>query len=157
MSGTAKRFRTALRLTCDASGGVDSRNVLEALLAEVNDTSARDFILAQPPRPELEHGFEERLLQLGFEHVFCRTQAEAVEILFEFESQSPPPLHYLSRQVRRVASELRPTQTCGTILSTRRGNRVVVKFKFEPRRTGLEQFTRYWERQASPEHGMSFS
>ena len=142
MSGTAKRFRTAQRLTCHASAGVRRRFAVEALIAEVNGEQVRDFILGNP-RPALERAFEDELWRVGFKNSFCKVEGESVQIAFNFEALAPPALHDLALHIRRIAAGLRPRESCGTISSVRRGNRVGVNFRFEPRRSGREQFTRY--------------
>jgi len=136
------------RLTWDASAGVRRRLAVEALIAEVDDEQVRDFILGHP-RPAMEVEFEQKLWQAGFKDAFCKVDGEAVEIAFDFEAQPPPPLHHLAIYIRRIAGGFRPGESCGTISSVRRGSYVVVKFKFEPRRSGMEQFTRYRQRRSS--------
>jgi hypothetical protein len=56
---------------------------------------------------------------------------------------------------KRTTLQNRAGESCGTITSVRKGNHVVVKFKFEPRRSGMEQFTRYRERRSSAKEGTS--
>jgi hypothetical protein len=140
------------RFACSRSAGVRCR-AFQAVLAEVEDMTARDFILGQPPRPALERAFEDGLWKARFKAAFCKVEGEGVQIVFDFEAQPPPRLHDLAVYIRRIAAELRPGESCGTISSVRRDNRVVVKFTFGPRRSGMEQFTRYRERRASAEHG----
>jgi len=149
MSRTAKSFRTAQpRLAADASAGVRRRLAVEALITEIDGEQVRDFIMGNP-RPALERAFEDGLWRAGFKDSFCKVEGESVQIAFNFEAQSSPALHDLAMKIRRIAGALRPGESCGTISSVRRGNRVAVKFNFEPRRSGMEQFTRYRERQGS--------
>ncbi len=144
MSTTGRTFRVAqARLTA-----MCRRLAVEALITEIDGEQVRDFIMGNP-RPALESAFEDGLWKAGFKSAFCKVEAEAVEIAFDFEAQAPPSLHHLAVHIRRIAAELKPGQSCGVISSVRRGNHLVVKFRFEPRRSGMEQFTRYRERRGS--------
>jgi hypothetical protein len=152
MGETAERFPTAERLARDASAGVRRRFAVEALIAEIDDQQVRDFIMGNP-RPTLERAFEDELWEAGFKDAFCKVEGDRVQIVFDFEAQAPPALHDLAMNIRRIAGALRPGESCGTISSVRRGDHIVVKFKFEPRRSGWEQFSRYRERRGPTEHG----
>ena len=152
ISETAKRVQAAHRLTCDFSVDLHRRLALEALITEIDGEQVRDFIMGNP-RPALERAFEDELWKAGFKDAFCKVAGEAVEITVDFEAQPPASLHYLAVFIRGIAGKLRPEQSCCTILSVRRGNHVVVRFKFEPRRSGWEQFSRYREHKAEAEHG----
>jgi hypothetical protein len=121
---------------------VSRRLAVEALIAEIDGELVRDFILGNP-RPALERAFEDELWKAGFKNSFCKVEGESVQIAFNFEAQAPSRPHDLAMYIRRIAAALRAGESCGTITSVRRGTHVVVKFVFEPRLSGMEQFTRY--------------
>jgi hypothetical protein len=149
VSETVNRVRTAQpRPAWKASAGERHRFAVEALIAKVDGEQVRDFIMGNP-RPALESAFEYELWKAGFKDAFCKIEGEAVQIAFNFEAHPSPRFHVLAVHIRRITAGLRPGESCGTISSVRRGNHVVVKFNFEPRLSGMEQFTRYRERRAS--------
>jgi hypothetical protein len=143
-------WETISRLNSGADAGEVRRcSVLDALLTELDDQQIRDFIMGNE-RPELESEFEKWLWKLGFKDVTCRTSegGQAVEITFNFDAQPEPPRTHIHSFLNGIARELKPGFSCGTILYTGRGRRLIASFRFEPRRTGMDQFRRYRERRA---------
>ena len=124
-------------------------SVLDSLLTELDDQQIRDFILGNP-RPVLEVEFEQWLWKLGLKDVSVRTSegGRAIEVTFNFDAQPEPPRTHIHSFLTGIAQELKPGFCCGTIVYTRQRGRLIAAFHFEPRRTGLEQFRKWRERQS---------
>jgi hypothetical protein len=125
------------------------RYALEALLAELDDQQVRNFILGNP-RPPLEVEFERWLWQLGLKDSIAHAidDGQGMEISFGFDARAEPPRTHLHSFITGITRELKPESSCGTIVYTRQGGRLIATFRFEPRRTGMDQFRRYRERRA---------
>ena|SRR5579859_963401 len=151
MGKFGRKFWEAIsRLNPGADAGEVRRcSVLDALLTELDDQQIRDFIMGNE-RPEFESAFEQRLWKMGIKDATCRTSegGQTVEIAFNFDEQPEPPRTHLHSYIRGIAQELKPEASCGTIVYTGRGRRLIASFRFEPRRTGMDQFRRYRERRA---------
>jgi hypothetical protein len=131
--------------------GVNSRRhyALEALLPDIDDRLVRDFIMGNP-RPVLEVEFEQWLWKLGLKSASVRMAegGQEAEVTFDFDTQPEPPRTHIHSFLKGIAQELKPGFSCGTILYTRRGYRLIANFHFQPPRSGMEQFRKWRERQS---------